>query len=239
MLLESILIAIIAAFYIGFKDGHFDAKKTLLTYGFLGVLCTIGTYIYLYFFTPSFVGVIGGYYRVAVLPILFVSIICLSKAVSSNSSGIEAGIQMLKILVVSGVFIYLAFTPISHNQQLYNIPNVTVHDNISDGSNFAPIDAQNMRIIDQSMAYYLGNKVIGGSDNNLGSQYEVKESDFTIQNVNNRLYWVAPLEFRGIFKWWSLHSSPGFIMVDAKIRTKLANFVLLLLRLSQILPQMS
>jgi hypothetical protein len=60
-------------------------------------------------------------------------------------------------------------TPALYNQQLYEIPKVTVYDNISQTSEFAPIDAQNMRIVDQAMAYYLGNKVMGSSDQNLGS----------------------------------------------------------------------
>jgi hypothetical protein len=52
-------------------------------------------------------------------------------------------------------------TPALYNQQLYEIPKVTVYDNISQTSEFAPID--------EAMAYYLGNKVMGSSDQNLGS----------------------------------------------------------------------
>jgi hypothetical protein len=34
--------------------------------------------------------------------------------------------------------------------------------------------------------------------------------------VNGHLYWVAPLEFQGLFKWMNRGTSPGYIMVDAE-----------------------
>lgn len=216
MLVESIIVALIASFFLGFEDKKFSLKKTFKYYGITAIVGTVLIYVYLYLFTPAFVGVLGGYYIVAAIPILIISALYIFTGKSNNSDNIEIGIQALKIIAVIGIFIYLLATPILDNQKLHDIPQVKVYNNISQGSNFAPIDAQNMRIVDQSMAYYLGNKVIGSSEQNLGSQFEVKQNDFTIQNVNGRLYWVAPLEFRGIFKWWSAKTSPGFIMVDAE-----------------------
>lgn len=219
MIIESIITALIAAFFIGFKDGKLNLKRTISIYGITALFGTIAIYAYMYLVTPSFVGILGGYYRVAAIPILIISILYIIIAANESNSK-EIGIQILKIVAVSGIAVYLSFTPILHNQQLHDIPEVTINNNLSEDSNFAPIDAQNMRIVDQSMAYYLGNKVIGSSDQNIGSQFQVTQDDFTIQNVNGRLFWVAPLEFRGIWKWQSLKTSPGFIMVDAEDPTK-------------------
>lgn len=215
MFLESLIIAMIASFFIGFKDKKVDLTKTLTYYGITTILLTIVIYIGLYFATPAFVGLFGGYYRVAIVPILVVSILYLILS-SSEGNIYEIIIQALKIIIVLSISLYIMISPIIYNQQLHDIPDVKVYNNVSEGSNFAPIDAQNMRIVDQSMAYYLGNKVIGSSEQNLGSQYEVKQEDFTIQNVNGRLYWVAPLEFRDMIKWWTVKTSPGYIMVDAE-----------------------
>lgn len=216
MIFEAVITALIASFYIGFENGTFSLKKTATYYGTATIISTVAIYVYLYLFTPAYIGIMGGFFRVAAIPILFISVCYLFLIVKGESNNPEKGIQIFKIITVLGIFVYLLATPIIYSEKLHDVPKVKVYDNISDGSNFAPIDVQNMRIVDQSMAYYLGNKVMGSSDQNLGSQFEVNQDDFSIQNVNGRLYWVAPLEFRDIFKWISARYSPGFIMVDAE-----------------------
>jgi hypothetical protein len=77
----------------------------------------------------------------------------------------------------------------------------------------APISTEEIRIVDKSMAYRLGDKVIG-SIPSLGSQVNV--GDFSIQKVNDKLYWVAPLLHSGYFKWQkNKQGTPGYIMVSA------------------------
>lgn len=220
MILNAIIVALIAAFCIEFaEDGRFSLSKTLVHYGIAAVFGTVLTYVWLYIDTPAFVGIMGGYYRVAAIPIIVISILLFFISTESDAAKILQGVKIGAVVVI-GVFLML--TPAVYSNALHDVPNVTIHNNISNGSNFAPIDPQNMRIIDQSMAYYLGNKVLGSSDQNLGSQFEVKQSDFSIQNVNGRLYWVAPLEFRDIYKWHSAGASPGFVMVDAEDPNKAA-----------------
>ena len=55
-----------------------------------------------------------------------------------------------------------------------------------------------IRVVDQELAYNLGDKVLG-AQSGLGSQVTLGE--FTIQKVNDQLYWVAPLLHSGFFKW--------------------------------------
>lgn len=88
---------------------------------------------------------------------------------------------------------------------------------VEDGQNLknhiAPISLDKIRVVDENLAMLLGEKIIG-SQPSLGSQTEI--GDFTIQKVNDELYWVAPLLHTGFFKWFSnSEGTPGYVMVSA------------------------
>jgi hypothetical protein len=77
----------------------------------------------------------------------------------------------------------------------------------------APIAMDKIRVVDQELAYLLGEKIIG-SQPALGSQ--VVLGRFSIQKVNNELYWVAPLLHSGFFKWFNnTDGTNGYVMVSA------------------------
>jgi hypothetical protein len=76
-----------------------------------------------------------------------------------------------------------------------------------------PISLDKIRVVDQSLAEILGDKVLG-SQSALGSQ--VTLGTFNIQKVNNGLYWVAPLLHSGFFKWQkNSQGTNGYVMVNA------------------------
>lgn len=81
-----------------------------------------------------------------------------------------------------------------------------------------PVDLTHIRVVSKEQAEWLGNKVIGEAPGSLGSRYELGE--YHIQRVHGELYWVAPLEFRGLFKWWGFGHSVGYVMVSAEDRTR-------------------
>lgn len=77
----------------------------------------------------------------------------------------------------------------------------------------APISMDKIRVVDQELAYLLGEKIIG-SQPALGSQIQLGR--FAIQKVNNELFWVAPLLHSGFFKWFNnQEGTPGYVMVSA------------------------
>ena len=77
----------------------------------------------------------------------------------------------------------------------------------------APISLENVRIIDEQVADRLGNKVLGEKPS-LGSQVDVGK--FSIQSVENQLYWIAPLLHDGFFKWFNQRQgTPGYVKVSA------------------------
>jgi len=80
-------------------------------------------------------------------------------------------------------------------------------------NHMTPISLNKIRVVDQELAYNLGDKVLG-AQSGLGSQVTLGE--FTIQKVNDQLYWVAPLLHSGFFKWnKNTSGTPGYVMVNA------------------------
>ncbi|MCI5051064.1 MAG: hypothetical protein MRY57_02045, partial [Candidatus Pacebacteria bacterium] len=76
----------------------------------------------------------------------------------------------------------------------------------------APISEMEMRVIDEEIADKLGDKTLG-EDPSLGSVAEV--NNFTLQSVSKKLYYVAPLEHSGFFKWYNNDYTTGYIKVSA------------------------
>jgi len=77
----------------------------------------------------------------------------------------------------------------------------------------APIDVSQIRIVDELLARKLGDKKLG-EDIALGSSAQL--GDFYIQRVKNKLFWIAPIEHSGFFKWLNNRKgTPGYIMVSA------------------------
>lgn len=75
------------------------------------------------------------------------------------------------------------------------------------------IDVSNLPVVDKELAKNLGDKKLG-TYVGLGSQVTLGE--FTKQNVNGQLYWVAPLLHSGFFKWMNnKEGTSGYIMVNA------------------------
>ncbi len=91
------------------------------------------------------------------------------------------------------------------------IGKVEVGQNLAD--HIAPISIEKIRVVDQSLANLLGDKVLGAQPA-LGSQ--VRLGTFNIQKVGTELYWVAPLLHSGFFKWnKNSDGTPGYVMVNA------------------------
>ncbi len=80
-------------------------------------------------------------------------------------------------------------------------------------NHIAPISMHEIRVVDENLAYLLGEKILG-SQPALGSQAHLGE--FFIQKVNGKLYWIAPLVHSGFFKWLNnTEGTTGYVMVSA------------------------
>ncbi|NHM01750.1 hypothetical protein [Flavobacterium difficile] len=107
---------------------------------------------------------------------------------------------------------FITSSPIFRNQDYRNlIGKVKDGDKIT--NQIAPISMNEIRVVDESLAYLLGEKILG-SQPALGSQAHLGE--FFIQKVNGKLFWVAPLEHSGFFKWLNnKQGTTGYVMVSA------------------------
>ncbi len=91
------------------------------------------------------------------------------------------------------------------------IGTIEIGENLS--THMAPISMEKIRVVDQSLANILGDKVLGAQPA-LGSQ--VRLGTFNIQKVRNNLYWVAPLLHSGFFMWNQNEvGTNGYVMVNA------------------------
>lgn len=75
-----------------------------------------------------------------------------------------------------------------------------------------PIAKGKLPLVDKEYAKILGDKRLG-EDPGLGSQVVAKE--YTLQNVNGELVWIAPLEHSGFLRWFFNDTTPGYIRVSA------------------------
>lgn len=120
--------------------------------------------------------------------------------------------------VLLAVLAYVIIVPILTSLPMFRSEDYQkLIGKVEDGQNLknhiAPISLDKIRVVDEELAMLLGEKIIG-SQPSLGSQTEIGE--FTIQKVNDELYWVAPLLHTGFFKWYNNSGgTPGYVMVSA------------------------
>lgn len=116
------------------------------------------------------------------------------------------------------IFIYITILPLFTTAPMFHAGDYRkmvgkVHDGKDMANHIAPISINKVRVVDESLAHLLGEKILG-SDPALGSKSEIGE--FAIQKVNNELYWVAPLLHSGFFKWMNnTAGTEGYVMVSA------------------------
>ncbi|PYZ92338.1 hypothetical protein CR194_16015 [Salipaludibacillus keqinensis] len=113
-----------------------------------------------------------------------------------------------------GVVILIGFTVFWMLQPLFL---ADVKFDISDGEEVTvedlnPVNEEHIPVVPRSYAEYRSDILMGQLDNpafyNLGNT--------RIQRVNESLYWITPIEYDGIFRWFRSDHAPGYIMVSAE-----------------------
>lgn len=183
---------------------------------FLIVLIGILIYVNLPVLNYGFTG-IG-----VILALFLVLYTLLSIGVSTDASGknfrVSSKPNKFVLILLALVLVYITILPLITSAAIFHtskyqklIGNVANGQKIS--TQIAPISMDKIRVVDKNLAYLLGEKVLG-SQPALGSQIVLGK--FTIQKVNNELYWVAPLLHSGFFKWLNNpEGTNGYVMVSA------------------------
>ncbi|MES2543962.1 MAG: hypothetical protein V4548_03690 [Bacteroidota bacterium] len=121
-------------------------------------------------------------------------------------------------IAILGLLFYMIVLPIFTSLPMFRSESYKnligkVADGTSISNHIAPISIDEIRVVDESLAYLLGEKILG-SQPALGSQVEL--GHFCIQKVGKDLYWVAPLLHSGFFKWLNnQEGTAGYVMVSA------------------------
>lgn len=190
--------------------------KKIITLVFLVLVVLLGFYLFLPVIKFGFIGI-----PVLLLLILFLLMISTvglqsnprtKKVTLQGKPNKWLGIGIVLLLVYIIIVPILTSATILHTSSYQKlIGEVKTGEKI--GNHIEPISIDKLRVVDQKLAYLLGEKIIG-SQPALGSQIDL--GTFSIQKVNNELYWVAPLLHSGFFKWLNnQEGTPGYVMVSA------------------------
>jgi len=79
-----------------------------------------------------------------------------------------------------------------------------------------PQDPKHLRLVPKDNAVWAARKQLGQVEGAIGSQFEISESEFTLQRINGELWYVTPLDFSGLGVWWSKGVAPGYVKVHAE-----------------------
>lgn len=189
-------------------------KITMLKYILYPLVILLLSFLFFYFGLPTLRYGYSGF----PIAIIFVSgnMIWIDRV--TDREKVHLGWTYVFIGIVVCCLIYIFIIPIFSTWAMFNssryrnlIGEVQKGDDFS--THVAPISTEKIRIIDEYIAYRLGDKVLG-SQPSLGSQVDIGR--FNIQKVRNKLYWVAPLLHSGFFKWNNnKEGTPGYVMVSA------------------------
>ncbi|WP_395065633.1 hypothetical protein [Flavobacterium sp.] len=165
-------------------------------------------------------------YGFIALPIILL-VVTVFGIVLSTGVQISKDAKQVKILkkpsklffIISGLLLFyitvfplLTSLPMFRSESYKNLIG-KVADGTKISNHIAPISIDEIRVVDEDLAYLLGEKILG-SQPALGSQVEL--GHFCIQKVGKDLYWVAPLLHSGFFKWMNnQEGTAGYVMVSA------------------------
>lgn len=79
-----------------------------------------------------------------------------------------------------------------------------------------PTDVNHIVLVTQGVASYLGQQVLAGNGQNLGSVYHTNPEEYTLQSVKGHLYWIAPLVYNNVWANIGRWETPGYVQVDAE-----------------------
>lgn len=113
-------------------------------------------------------------------------------------------------LVLVFCIVNIAGCDMFNDQKAYNQIGEAKQTSFADS--ILPIDYTQIPVVDEELALKQAEKKLG-EERGLGSIVNV--GDFTLQQVNDELTFVAPLEHENFFKWFDNGTTTGYITVSA------------------------
>ena len=119
-------------------------------------------------------------------------------------------VTILIVVILIGVGVNLASSKMFNATKYRNLAGEIKTEKFSD--NIKEIELKNIPIIDEEYALRIADKEVGQIPS-LGSRTDL--GNMTLQQVGDKLYYVAPLEPSGLFSWIKNRGTEGYIMVNA------------------------
>ncbi|MBE6054780.1 MAG: cell shape-determining protein [Clostridium sartagoforme] len=117
---------------------------------------------------------------------------------------------VLILVILIGVGVNLASSKMFNAKKYRALAGEVKTEKFSD--NVKEIELKNIPIIDEEYALRIADKEVGQIPS-LGSRTDL--GNMTLQQVGDKLYYVAPLEPSGFFSWIKNRGTEGYIMVNA------------------------
>lgn len=119
-------------------------------------------------------------------------------------------LTILILVILIGIGVNLAGSKVFNATKYRDLAGEVKTENFSD--NIKEIELKNIPIIDEEYALRIADKEVGQIPS-LGSRTDL--GNMTLQQVGDKLYYVAPLEPSGLFAWIKNRGTEGYIMVNA------------------------
>lgn len=183
----------------------------IIFWGFSTFVTTTFFYVFIPTISINFIGI-------WILSIIFLFIPILPNLLNSMDYGPLSKKSIFILKIIAGIISLLlssyvvTTTAFLHSNEYKNLlGEVKISEFTKD---ITPVNSSQIRIVDEKMAKKLGEKRLG-QDPGLGSRVEL--GDFNIQQVNGKLYWIAPLLHNGFFRWlnYKNEGTNGYVKVSA------------------------
>ena len=119
-------------------------------------------------------------------------------------------VTILVLVILIGIGVNLAGSKIFNAKKYRDLAGEVKTENFAD--NIKEIELKNIPIIDEEYALRIADKEVGEIPS-LGSRTDL--GNMTLQQVGDKLYYVAPLEPSGFFAWAKNRGTEGYVMVNA------------------------
>jgi len=171
------------------------------------IIATIVAMLAWYLFMPTMAWGFGGIILIPGFIAFFIAVI----STINNNGFTKFSKYTFSILGIIIAIMFVTTAPMFHADTYNKLIGKVETSNFTD--DISPVDINKIRIVDEEIAVRIGEKMLN-EDTALASK--ATHGKFHIQKVKDDLYWVAPVVYKGFFKW--LHDNegtPGYIMVSA------------------------
>lgn len=212
----ALILALIGGFNPLIGQLSRDPGKYLLG----AVLRFVGAFVfslgYFYLGVPEMIGPFGGYLLPLGIMWLINGIVSVKDFDEHRIGGSTPGV-LFALAAILAIVAWVGSWAMFNADHYYNMIG-KVEEVSAESAREERIDMQHIITVSPKQAQFKFDKVLGEAQT-IGSTFEVSFENGTIQDIDGRSYYVAPLDFSGIFRWNDQHGkgkgSPGWVIVDA------------------------